>query len=137
MKNESLDSVNWRKANRANWNERVAIHLDAASYDVQSLRSGGGTLGPIEETELGSVEGLRVLHLQCHFGQDTLILAQRGAQVVGIDFSDKAISAAQNLADELGLSEKARFIECDLYQAPEALSEPASFDLVFVTWGSY
>jgi SAM-dependent methyltransferase len=131
-----VDLANWRSVNRANWDERVAVHLKTSSYDLQPLRSGCGELHAIEEGELGFVDGLRVLHLQCHFGLDTLTLAQRGAQVVGIDFSGPAIEAACNLADELGLSARAQFIECDLYHTPDVLLEPESFDLVYVTWGA-
>jgi SAM-dependent methyltransferase len=126
----------WREANRANWDERVAVHLNDPGYDLSALSAGQGRLNAIEEAELGSVQGLRVLHLQCHFGRDSLTLAQRGAEVVGLDFSRNAIDAAQTLALELGLSERARFVEADLYDAPRAIPEPASFDLVYVTWGA-
>jgi SAM-dependent methyltransferase len=74
--------------------------------------------------------------LQCHFGRDSLILAQRGGRVVGIDFSGPAIAAARNLAAELGLGERARFVEANLYAAPSAVAEPGSFDLAFVTWAA-
>lgn len=124
----------WLAANRANWDERVPIHLGPRGYDLAPLRAGRGTLNPIEEAELPPVAGRRVLHLQCHFGADTLALAQRGAEVTGLDFSPAAIAAARALAAELGL--KARFVEANLYDAPAAIPEPASFDLVFVTWGA-
>ena len=124
----------WRTANRANWNERVAIHLGPRGYDLSDLRRGQGRFGPIIERELPDVSGKRVLHLQCHFGKDTLTFAQRGAEVVGLDFSPPAIAAARNLADELGL--QSRFVEADLYDAPTAIAEPHAFDLVFVTWGA-
>jgi SAM-dependent methyltransferase len=126
----------WKDANRANWDERVGAHLGSAGYDLASLRAGRGHLHPIEEAELGPVTGRRVLHLQCHFGRDTLALAQRGAEVVGLDFSRPAIHAARRLAAELGLERQARFVEADLYDAPSAIPEPASFDVVFVTWGA-
>jgi SAM-dependent methyltransferase len=127
----------WRELNRANWDERTKVHLGPGSdYDLASLRSGGGKLHPIENTELGDVRGLRVLHLQCHFGVDTLKLAQRGASVVGLDFSPAAIEAARKLAAEHGLGGSARFVLADLYDAPAAVPESASFDLVFVTWGA-
>ena len=126
----------WRTANRANWDERVPIHRHADSYDLAPLRSGAGRLHPIEEAEIGPVAGLRVLHLQCHFGRDTLTLAQRGASVVGLDFSGPAIAAARDLAAELGLADRARFVEADLYAAPKAIAEPGGFDRVFVTWGA-
>src|ERR1700730_1812929 len=128
--------MNWLETNRRNWDERVKIHLAAACYDLRPLRNGRGRLNPIEEAELGPVDGVRILHLQCHFGRDSLILAQRGAEVVGVDFSSPAIAAARNLAAELELTERAKFIEADLYEAPNALPEPGSFDLVFVTWGT-
>ena len=122
--------MNWLETNRRNWDERVKIHLAAACYDLRPLRNGRGRLNPIEEAELGPVDGVRILHLQCHFGRDSLILAQRGAEVVGVDFSSPAIAAASDLAAELELTERAKFILADLYEAPNALSEPGSFDLV-------
>jgi SAM-dependent methyltransferase len=126
----------WRAANRARWNEAVAVHLAPGGYDLADLRAGRGRLNWIEEDELGDVRGLRVLHLQCHFGRDTLILAQRGAEVVGLDFSSAAIAAARELANELGLAGRARFVEADLYDAPTAIGETHAFDAVFVTWGA-
>lgn len=126
----------WRAINRANWDERVAVHLAAPSYDLARLRAGIGRLNAIEEAELGPVAGLRVLHLQCHFGRDSLILAQRGATIVGLDFSPEAIATAVRLAADLGLADRARFVEADLYAAREAIAEPDAFDLVYVTWGA-
>ena len=122
----------WREANRANWDERVAVHL--RSYDLAPLRAGRGQLTPIETAELGDVAGKRILHLQCHIGSDTLALAQMGAEVTGLDFSAPAIEAARALAAEIGVA--ARFVVSDIYAAPEALPEPASFDLVYTTWGT-
>ena len=118
------NSDDWREDNRANWDERTAVHLGLGSgYDLASLRAGRGRLDAIVEAELGPVAGLRVLHLQCHFGKDTLTLAQRGAAAVGLDFSAPAIAAARSLADELGLSDRVRFVEADLYDAPAAIDE--------------
>lgn len=126
----------WRRINRANWDERVAVHLASPMYDLARLRAGDDRLNAIEEAELGPVVGLRVLHLQCHFGRDSLILARRGAELVGLDFSAPAVATASRLAQELGLAIRARFVEADLYAAREAIPEPASFDLVYVTWGA-
>ena len=129
----------WQRLNRANWDERVGVHLGPGSdynLNLTALRAGQARLHAIEEAELGPVSGLRVLHLQCHFGADSLVLAQRGAEVTGIDFSPRAIAAARTLAAELGLAARARFVESDLYAAPSAVTEPASFDRVFTTWGT-
>lgn len=131
-----MNDVDWLSLNKRNWDERTRIHLNARSYDLTALRNGRGRLHPIEEAELGSVSGLRVLHLQCHFGRDTLTLAQRGADVTGLDFSAAAVQTARQLADELGLASKARFVEANVYDALNAIPEPRSFDLVYVTWGA-
>lgn len=131
-----LGGEDWRAINRANWDERVAIHLASAPYDLTALREGRARLNPIEEAELGPVAGLSVLHLQCHFGRDTLTLAQRGALAVGLDFSRPAIEAARTLARELALADRVRFVEADLYAAPTAIGAPGAFDLVYVTWGA-
>jgi hypothetical protein len=68
----------WRAINRAHWDEKVGIHLGPRGYDLTALREGRARFYPIEEAELGPVAGKRVLHLQCHFGSDTLKFAQRG-----------------------------------------------------------
>ena len=124
----------WRELNRANWDERVAVHLGPSGYDLALLRTGRDRLNAIEEAELGPVAGLRVLHLQCHFGRDSLILANRGAEMTGLDFPAPAVAAARAFALEMKLG--ARFVQADLYDAPAAIPEPASFDLVFTTWGT-
>lgn len=126
----------WYRANRANWDERVGVHIGSGGYDLSDLRAGRGRLNAIEEAELPSVEGKRLAHLQCHFGADSLALAQRGAEVVGLDFSAPAIEAARKLADELGLANRARFVHADLYEALAAIPPPHEFDMVFVTWGA-
>lgn len=136
-----LDSGEWLEANRAKWDERVPVHLASAFYDQSKLRAGAGELYPIEEAELAGVfpnglGGLRILHLQCHFGADSLVLAQRGATVVGIDFSKPAIVAARGLAEEVGLADRARFVHANLYDARHVLPEPESFDAVYTTWGT-
>jgi SAM-dependent methyltransferase len=128
----------WLALNLANWNERVPIHLNAPPlhYDLDPLKRGKQQLEPIEAGILGPVDGLRVLHLQCHFGYDTLTLAQLGATVTGLDFSPPAIAAARSLAAELNLTHRARFVQANVYDAEAAINEPGSFDRVFVSWGA-
>ena len=125
----------WRRLNRANWDERAGVHLGPRGYDLRELRAGHKPLHIVDD-ELGPVTGLRILHLQCHIGTDSLALAQREAEVVGLDFSPAAIEAARSLAAELGLSRRVRFVIADVYDAPTAIPEPAAFDCVFVTWGT-
>ena len=123
----------WRRLNRANWDERVAAHLAPESdYEADLLRQGPYLLHAIEEDELGPVAGLRLLHLQCHFGIDTLALAQKGAEVTGLDFSEPAIAAARSLAAAIGID--ATFVQSDIYDARAAVE--GTFDRVFTTWGT-
>jgi SAM-dependent methyltransferase len=136
METRTMSEPEWQRSNRANWDERVGVHLGPRGYTLADLRAGQGCLCAIEQAELPPVAGKRVLHLQCHFGADTLRLAQQGATVVGLDFSAPAIAAARALADELGLADRARFIEADAYDTPQAVPLPHGFDLVFVTWGA-
>jgi SAM-dependent methyltransferase len=119
--------------NRAHWDERVAAHLRSAFYNVDGFRRGETDLTPIEAAEIGDITGLRVAHLQCHFGMDTMHLARRGARVAGLDFSAQAITAARSLAAETGSS--AEFVEGDVYDAPRLLGE-GQYDLVFTSWGT-
>lgn len=117
--------------NRRFWEEAVPVHVASAFYDVDGFRRGRCTLSPIESAELGDVSGLRVAHLQCHFGMDTLSLVRRGAVVTGFDYSSAAIAAARRLSDETGL--EARFVAANVYDAPSVADD--TFDLVFTTWG--
>lgn len=124
----------WKAANRRNWEERAAIHLEDRTgfYRIDRVRAGEDVLGEIEAAEIGDVRGKRLLHLQCHFGLDTLCLARRGATATGVDFSSTAIAGARALAAELRLP--AEFVEADVYDARAQLS--GSFDMVYVTWGA-
>jgi SAM-dependent methyltransferase len=126
----------WHRANRASWDELVDIHMGPRGYDLTDLRAGNARFEPIEEAELPPVEGKRIIHLQCHFGADSLRLAQRGAEVVGLDFSTRAIEVARQLASELGLDERASFVLADLYDAAQAIRAPHGFDKAFVSWGA-
>jgi SAM-dependent methyltransferase len=127
----------WLRLNRANWEERAGVHLAPGGYDLSALRAGTGRLTAIEESELPAVGGKRIVHLQCHIGSDTLILAQRGAAyVTGLDFSAAAVEAAGSLARELALSDRVRFVQANLYDAVAAIPRPHEFDLVFVNWGA-
>ena len=106
-------------ANKELWNKRTAVHKDSSFYDVEGFKSGKAALTPIELNELGDVNGKSLLHLQCHFGMDSLDWARRGAKVTGIDLSDAAIDEARKLNDELGLD--AKFICSNVYDLEKNL----------------
>jgi SAM-dependent methyltransferase len=124
--------MDYIEINRNSWNNRVDAHVNSAFYDMESFRAGNSSLTNIEEVLLGSVIGKRILHLQCHFGQDTLSLARLGAHVTGVDLSDKAIAKANELTVELNC--EARFICCDIYDLPNHLNE--KFDIVYTSYGT-
>ena len=119
------------QANLAHWNELTTIHARSAFYDLAGFKAGKSSLKAIEVGELGDVTGKSLLHLQCHFGMDTLSWARRGARVTGEDFSDQAIATARSLGQELGIA--ADFYRSDLYALPNVLA--GEFDIVFTSYG--
>ncbi|WP_291275578.1 class I SAM-dependent methyltransferase [Flavobacterium sp.] len=122
---------NYNTINRETWNSKVEIHVNSEFYNNEAFLAGHNTIPYTDLNALGDVKGKRVLHLQCHFGQDTLSLARMGAQVTGIDFSEKAIEAAQNLAHQLEL--EAKFICCEVYDTLKHIKEP--YDIVYTSYG--
>jgi SAM-dependent methyltransferase len=122
--------TNHLEINRAHWDELTELHLNSAFYKLALFRNGEIVLDPIVRNGLGDVSGRRLLHLQCHFGLDTLSLARMGADVTGIDFSPVAITAAKALAKETGL--RTEFVEADVLDLPKTLVD---FD-VFASWGA-
>ena len=119
--------------NRRLWDAWTEIHLGSAFYDVESFRDGRDPIRvrDYEREEIGSVDGKTLLHLQCHFGLDTLSWARLGARVTGADFSQPAVDAARALASDLDLD--ARFVQSDVYALADALDE--QFDIVYTSRG--
>jgi len=119
------------RANQKRWDQLAGEHEKSAFYDLPGFKAGKDRLRSIELSELGSVEGKAMLHLQCHFGLDSLAWARRGAQVTGVDFSQNAIDLAVSLSQELAIP--AQFICADLYDLPGVLT--GEFDIVFTSYG--
>ena len=123
------------ETNRANWDERVGVHLGSAFYGVEQwLRDAPGPRQH-ELDALGSVAGQTLVHLQCHFGMDTLQWARAGATVTGVDFSPVAIDQARALATRAGLDDRATFVCSNVYDAPAAL-HGERFDVAYVSLGA-
>jgi SAM-dependent methyltransferase len=122
-----------RLANQRLWDVWAELHSTVKNpiYDLDAFRAGACSLDPIEVEEVGDVSGKSLLHLQCHFGMDTLSWARRGARVTGVDLSSRAIEAARQLADEIGA--EARFVNSDVFAVPDAIRE--TFDIVFTSAG--
>lgn len=129
------DRERYLRENRAHWEELAEIHPNTEFYGVESFLSGESSLLPLEREELGPLvnEETTLLHLQCHFGMDTLSWAREGAEVVGVDFSGTAVETARELAAETGLEDRAEFVESDVYDLPAALDR--EFDVVFTSYG--
>ena len=123
---------NYIEINKQSWNSRVDAHLASDFYDVKGFLAGNSSLNPIELELLGDVAGKTILHLQCHFGQDTISLARMGAEVTGVDLSNKAIDKARELAKQCDVS--AKFMSCDVYDLPNHLDQ--QFDIVFTSYGT-
>ena len=118
--------------NRKLWNDKVDFHLKSDFYNVEGFRNGRSSLMELEKSYLTDISGKKILHLQCHFGQDTISFSKLGAHATGVDFSDKAIAAAQQIASEMHTD--TRFICCDVYDLPNHLDE--RFDIVFTSYGT-
>ncbi|MBK8493307.1 MAG: class I SAM-dependent methyltransferase [Saprospirales bacterium] len=124
--------MDYLNTNKKSWNIQVDVNFKSDFYDVPGFLAGRNSLNSIELELLGDVKGKSILHLQCHFGQDTLSLARMGAQVTGVDFSEQAIEKARSLASEMQLD--AEFICCDVYGLKEILDK--KYDIVFTTYGT-
>jgi 2-polyprenyl-3-methyl-5-hydroxy-6-metoxy-1,4-benzoquinol methylase len=118
--------------NRSSWNKRVPVHIESDFYAMDAFMKGASSLNDIELDLMGDIKGKSILHLQCHFGQDSLSLSRMGAKVTGVDFSDIAIHKAQELNVACALD--AEFICCDIYELKEYLDK--KFDIVFTTYGT-
>ncbi len=124
--------LDYKNANLPLWNEITPVHARSPMYDLAGFKAGKSSLHPIEIEEMGNVAGKSLLHLQCHFGMDTLSWARLGASATGVDFSDQAIALAQSLSQELGVD--TRFICSNIYDLPENLS--GQFDIIYTGGGA-
>jgi SAM-dependent methyltransferase len=121
----------WLEGNRDVWDAWTGIHERSAFYDLEGFKRGGVRLRDYEVAEIGRVEGKDLLHVQCHFGIDTLSWARLGARVTGADFSQRGIELARSVAKEIGID--ARFVVSNVYDLPANLD--GDFDIVYTSRG--
>ena len=112
---------NYIEINRALWDAKTGFHVQSDFYNVEGFLKGATALKQIEIDLLGDIRDKKILHLQCHFGMDSLSMARLGAKVTGIDFSEEAVKKAREMNDVLGLD--ATFVVSDIYKLPEILHE--------------
>jgi SAM-dependent methyltransferase len=128
----STTSNDYISINKNNWNKRAEAHMSSDFYNVEGFLNGASILNDIELELLGDIKGKSILHLQCHFGLDSLALARLGAKVVGVDFSEVAISKAKHLNERTNLG--VEFICCNIYDLANHLND--TFDIVFTSYGT-
>ena len=120
------------ETNRETWNKKVAIHERSDFYNLKEFKKGKSSLNHYELNALGDVSNKTLLHLQCHFGQDTLSWARMGAMATGIDLSDEGIKLAKKLNEEL--KQNANFVCCNVLDVSKHISE--KFDIIFTSYGT-
>ena len=128
----NVKDSDWLELNRSNWNERVPHHVHGSFYDIDAFVAGKLTVTKDQIDDLSPVSRKDLVHLQCHFGLDTLSWARLGARVTGLDFSEAAVSEANKLAKKIGVA--ARFEVGNVYDAPSILGQ--QFDIVYTGIGA-
>ena len=126
----------WRATNLANWESRVPVHTAPDGYDLAAFDDPAQLTDAVryDLPRLGRLDGLDVVHLQCHIGTDTVSLARLGARsVTGVDFSPAALEAALSLSTRAG--HEVDLVESDVYDAVDVLG-PSRFDLVYTGNGA-
>ncbi|MDX5320281.1 MAG: class I SAM-dependent methyltransferase [Bacteroidota bacterium] len=132
-KNNAMNpNADYLNINQNSWNTWADSNYASDFYRMEAFLKGENSLKEPELKLLGEVKGQRILHLQCHFGQDSLSLARMGAKVTGIDLSTRAIELAKNLNQQLGLD--AQFHCTDVYHTLDHVEGP--FETVFSSWGT-
>ena len=119
------------KVNKVIWNRKVKEHAKGEMYNLEAFKEGKSSLMPYELEALGDVKGKSLLHLQCHFGQDTLSWSRMGAKCTGVDISDEGIKLAKQLNANLGLN--AQFICYNVLDTVKNIKD--TFDIVFTSYG--
>ena len=125
------DNHHYFEVNKKTWNEKVRIHSKSDMYDLQGFKNGSNSLKRYELEGVGDVTDKKLLHLQCHFGQDTLSWSRLGARSLGVDISNEGIKLAQQLNEELGLD--AEFVCCNVLDTSKYVKE--KFDIVYTSYG--
>lgn len=115
--------------NRIAWNTLAKDHYDTFG---QRLKADPVLLNDIIVSELGDIQGKKLIHLQCNVGQDTLSLANLGAEVTGVDIAEENIFFAKKLAEDFGIN--ARYFASDILKLAENHKE--KYDIVFTSEGA-
>lgn len=130
-------SIDYLAINQQTWNKRTSVHLDSKFYDVEGFLAGKSSLNSLEVSLVGDINGKSLLHLQCHFGQDTISFARLGANVLGVDLSDNAIENANNLVQQINSADLQKPIHAQFVQSDVcSFVTEQEFDHVFTSYGT-
>ncbi|MEM6360865.1 MAG: class I SAM-dependent methyltransferase [Bacteroidota bacterium] len=133
IKEENIyDFDDYFQANKQAWDIKTPIHKMSSFYDIDGFLKGKSSLYSIEQRELPKLSGKDVLHLQCHFGLDTISFSRMGANATGVDISDVSIHTARKLNNQCNQS--AKFICSNIYNLDDKIRQ--KFDLVYCSYGS-
>jgi len=124
--------MDYIKINKENWNKRCENHFSSDFYNNNEFINGKSSLNQIELEMLGDIRNKKIIHLQCHFGQDSISLERMGANVIGIDLSDKSIEKAKELNNLCKTN--VEFVCCDVYDTLKYVN--SKFDIVFTSYGT-
>jgi 2-polyprenyl-3-methyl-5-hydroxy-6-metoxy-1,4-benzoquinol methylase len=117
------------EANKASWGSLAEVHYEHCKKALQEKKH---SFSSIIEKELGDISGKTIIHLQCNTGADTILLAQKGAVVTGVDLAPENIIYARKMAAELGVK-NIDFIESDIMEFKE--KHNTQYDMVFTSEG--
>jgi SAM-dependent methyltransferase len=120
-------------ANKKAWDVKAPVHYVSEFYNVNGFKKGDSSLYHIELNELNDVVGKTILHLQCHFGLDSISWERLGANVTGVDFSEKSIDLANSLKREL--SSNVNFLCANIYDLDKRLID-REFDIIYCSYGT-
>ena len=126
-----MSDIDYLSINRVAWDTRTPIHVDSDFYDLPSFLEGKNALTKIDRAFMPDVNGKSLVHLQCHFGMDTLSWKKLGATVTELDLSPKSIATAKELSQKTGLT--ATFVEGNVLEASSLINE--RFDIVYTRLG--
>lgn len=127
----SKDFQHYFQTNKETWNQKVSVHVQGDFYEMEAFKKGKSTLHSYELNALGDVTEKSLLHLQCHFGQDTFSWSRMGAKCTGVDLSSAGIELANQLNKELHLD--AKFVCCNVLDTSKHIEE--QFDIIFTSYG--
>ena len=94
----------------------------AQEYDVKRFSRGGRLIDRREKRAvleaLSPLEGRNILEIACGTGRFTVMLAERGADIVGLDISSAMMAEGRKKARAAGVADRIEFLRGDAARLP-------------------